>query len=305
MEDVIRAASPNGDALQQGLTGASSASAFCPAQYDAARYLPKTDMAWEFLRRNPEYRRQVKSTFAPALTQQQDWHGVPVFRQTGSCEAAASWGLIGLCDPGCPAPCDGVFWSALPPHDGLQIVVCRQSGLASGLSKLNPRLLMRLDGRMTLHLRCRARALTLPVSYAPGGLPVPAGFLIPVHDKVSVTAAMRLLRTLQPDRPLHAWTAQRLSLRDALIAFDASAAGLHYREIAALIVGSERVREEWRRDATALKDRVRRAVKRGCRLVEGGYRDLLPLATTPAIASRPGADDPRHLGVFHNWGGAV
>ncbi len=71
------------------------------------------------------------------------------------------------------------------------------------------------------------------------------------------------------------WTAQQLWHRDALIAFDAWRAGLSQREIAIIIYDEARVYGEWRSPDQTMKNRIARAIKRGRRLVAGGYRKLL------------------------------
>lgn len=71
------------------------------------------------------------------------------------------------------------------------------------------------------------------------------------------------------------WTAASLAMRDALVALDGHRAGATYRDIATVVFGAERTGEAWRSSSTALKDRIRRALKRGLELVAGGYRQLL------------------------------
>jgi hypothetical protein len=71
------------------------------------------------------------------------------------------------------------------------------------------------------------------------------------------------------------WTATSVRMRDALIALDGHCVGATYRDIAEVIVGRERTKEAWRSSSTALKDRIRRALKRGLALVAGGYREFL------------------------------
>jgi hypothetical protein len=65
----------------------------------------------------------------------------------------------------------------------------------------------------------------------------------------------------------------RLSM--VLRALDASLAGASHREIAAMLVGPERVERDWRHPGQHLRDRIRRAVRRGQALMTGGYRELL------------------------------
>ena len=58
-------------------------------------------------------------------------------------------------------------------------------------------------------------------------------------------------------------------------ALDASLAGATQRDIAAMLVGSERAEADWRHPGQHLRDRVRRAVSRGHALMNGGYLTLL------------------------------
>ena len=64
-------------------------------------------------------------------------------------------------------------------------------------------------------------------------------------------------------------------LRFVLRALDGSLAGASYREIAAVLIGADRVRASWRDDNDHLKNLIRRAVQRGRTLMNEGYRRLL------------------------------
>jgi hypothetical protein len=67
----------------------------------------------------------------------------------------------------------------------------------------------------------------------------------------------------------------RLLLRDALVALDGRRVGASYRNIAELIFGVERVREDWSSRGGWLKERMRRALTTGEELRDGGYRRAL------------------------------
>ena len=71
------------------------------------------------------------------------------------------------------------------------------------------------------------------------------------------------------------WTVEALRHRDALVALDLRMEGRSYREIALLLHGEAAVREEWANPNQTMKNRVVRSVKRGLRLMKGGYRALL------------------------------
>lgn len=94
------------------------------------------------------------------------------------------------------------------------------------------------------------------------------------HTRDGLAALSEFLHsTKQRENPK--WTATCLSLRDALVALDGYGVGASYRDIATVIFGSERIKEAWRSESTALKDRIRRALKRGLALSAGGYREFL------------------------------
>lgn len=85
------------------------------------------------------------------------------------------------------------------------------------------------------------------------------------------------LQTLldKPTAPLSDWSTSALEKRDALIAIDASANNVAYRDVAKMIFGSVKVDAEWIADGCNLKDYVRRCRSRGVRYMQGGYRSLL------------------------------
>lgn len=67
--------------------------------------------------------------------------------------------------------------------------------------------------------------------------------------------------------------ARRLAL--ILRALDGHLAGASHRQIATALWGERRVAEEWSDPRRNLRDQIRRAVHRGCRLMTGGYRRFL------------------------------
>jgi len=73
----------------------------------------------------------------------------------------------------------------------------------------------------------------------------------------------------------HASRAANRRLLQILRALDGRRAGASYRDIAVVLFGPERVAKDWGDDGDHLKNHVRRLVKRGEVLVNGGYRRLL------------------------------
>ncbi|WP_254634370.1 DUF2285 domain-containing protein [Mesorhizobium sp. GbtcB19] len=68
---------------------------------------------------------------------------------------------------------------------------------------------------------------------------------------------------------------RRTRLRSVLRALDGSIAGASHREIAVALFGTARVEQDWSDPGDHLRDMVRRAIKRGRSLMNGGYRSLL------------------------------
>jgi hypothetical protein len=64
-------------------------------------------------------------------------------------------------------------------------------------------------------------------------------------------------------------------LRLVLQALDGSLSGAPQREIATAVFGKARVEADWAHPGDHLRDRVRRAVRRGRSLMNGGYRSFL------------------------------
>jgi hypothetical protein len=67
----------------------------------------------------------------------------------------------------------------------------------------------------------------------------------------------------------------RLLLRDALVVLDGRRAGVSHRDTAVVIFGVKRVRDDWSARGGWLKERMRRALSKGEKLRDGGYRRAL------------------------------
>jgi len=159
----------------------------------------------------------------------------------------------------------------------------RQGAPVFRLSELRCRaeLLLTPDGRQHLLLRDGCRGVQLSVAGA--------SLLEGAHLLVDALAAPRLLcaRLGALERLHHLHGAgclparlaqpapQGPRLRQVLCALDGWRAGLSYREIAVALYGRARVEADWSDPRDHLRDRVRRALRRGRALMEGGYRQLL------------------------------
>ncbi|CUZ58078.1 Uncharacterized conserved protein [Serratia marcescens] len=239
------------------------------AAYLYTLHLDGPALAWEYLRRHPDYRR--------------DW-----LRRRRRPEAAARWGLRLLEDPALDARDAHPAWfpdhdavvqlypDADPPpnadafefwnvpgrkhliHDGTRLVlVSRWPGCCVRLA-LAPDLedgmayLYAIRACATPCARYRAFAAELDtLAVVTGAAPAAAARSRPTP------AALLELHTLQ--------------------VLDATLAGASLRVVAEGLFGADAVAADWHKDS-ALRARVRRLVRRGDALMRGGYRRLAQLS---------------------------
>lgn len=239
------------------------------AAYLYTLHLDGPALAWEYLRRNPDYRR--------------DW-----LRRRRRLDAAHRWGLRLLEDPALDARDAHPAWfpdhdavvqlypDADPPpdayafefwrvpgrkhliHDGKRLVLvsrwpgcCLRLALAPGLE----------DGMAYLYA---IRACATPCARYRA--------LVAELDKLAVLLDSEPTAMTRP-RP----SPVQLQELHTLQALDATLAGASLREVAEGVFGVDAVTADWHADS-ALRARVRRLVRRGEALMRGGYRSLAQLA---------------------------
>lgn len=107
--------------------------------------------------------------------------------------------------------------------------------------------------------------------------------LEPVIEKFpEVRSSIQLVEVLAvlfgPDKIRSAkpvWSVETMRHRDALLALDWRLAGHSYRQIAVAIHGEDAVDSDWNDPDSTMKNRTIRSVKRGLRMMNGGYKSLL------------------------------
>lgn len=186
-------------------------------------------------------------------------------------------------DPYEPAPAANVFWSP----DALPLTLAGTAARASDsdlcLARLSGVRQLMIDAKGTQHLKLRSDRRTLSIILDGAAVAVaPARVVFHIEGlqnlergRDGLATLCEMLRQNVERSEDERWTASTLALRDALIALDGHRVHATYRDIATVIFGAEQAGEAWRSASTALKDRIRRALKRGLELVAGGYRDLL------------------------------
>ncbi|MEO9162133.1 MAG: DUF2285 domain-containing protein [Casimicrobiaceae bacterium] len=234
------------------------------AGYLYVLHLDATSLAWEYLRRNPDYRA--------------DW---PAHAADHS-SSALRWGLGSQENPGLDARDAQPLWRPRPEGELRIIPLEEASGgaLRFDLWALPGHKVLCHDGRhLILNLVGGSERVRIAVDLDLGhgmafGYVVPAGF-------VSTWQAARRADLLMPPRGERTFrVVATAASRDAIVhmrtlqALDGVRAGASQRNVAAVLFGADRVIKEWAPDSE-LRARTRHYVRRGRALMSGEYRRLL------------------------------
>lgn len=216
--------------------------------------LPVPALAWEFLRRNPDYRVE--------------------YGQTDDAEQSRSvglrWGLEFAADPLLSADETGVFWRAeIAPA----LVVRFDRGIAA--TSYRPPQGTTREAASGVHVRLGSGLqMTFPKGVRQGG---PLAVLLTFDGDLGLRlrAVDALDRTVsgRPPAPSQLTMLQRQRLGQSLCALDGALDGRSYRDIAQAIFGSVAGGEAWR--TSSLRDVTIRLVRTGRAMMRGGYLKLL------------------------------
>lgn len=251
--------------------------------YAYTRGLDPTGWAWEFLRRNEAYQRDVRINRAGHPAPIKHASGAIVLRLRRRVLAAEKWGLQCFADPQKSAHEAHVFWIADHLHNSVSCTL--RVANDNDLSALNlasfggqrrvlvtpkDELVVIAENRISACMVVRNATFLIgksAVSFEILGLDNPS-------TTIEVVNNLRRLRSNEVSE-----NDQRCEYRskylDYLVALDGHLAGLSYREIAIVLYSAERIGPYWTDDSRGYKSKVRRAVERGLALMNGGYRELL------------------------------
>jgi hypothetical protein len=253
------------------------------AAYAYLLNLCPSDLAWEFLRRNPSYQRDYHLTRRGPDGPHRLARGrflVRLRRYPPQCDR---WSLCPLVDPKCPAPFAPLCWNTAASAPLLEARAERASPPAPSVLSIEgcgaaTHIVLGPAGEEYIVFRDGERAATLRLEGARAGIgPVSVRFLIDgLPDPRQLADRFRRLRALiTSSRPTARPSRLRLFLRDALLALDARQIGMSHREIAALLDGGEASSDRGFHAKEFLRARVRHALFRGQQLRDGDYRKLL------------------------------
>ena len=248
--------------------------------------LGMSDWAWEFLRRNPAYRSDWRSSIPRHLPVVTLRDGTRLLRLRRRYPRAERWGLFAFTDPARSAPAAPVFW--LPGIHGRLIRARGNGAKSSEVGAAAPLAAFAshrfaaigIDGVPVVTVKGQGLHVALELHDLPV-LTWPSSLVFELEQLEGLSRHTECLKILQRfTRPNTAGAPGSIfgsdeRLRHALIALDESLAGKTYRQIAISLFGEQRVAEDWRGVSQFLKDRTRRLVAKGHELMNGGYRDLL------------------------------
>jgi hypothetical protein len=251
--------------------------------YSYTRELDLPSIAWEFLRRNEALQCDARAS----VTAQP----IPIRHVSGACYlrcrrrflTAEKWGLQFFPDPQKSALKTNVFWC--PTALSLHI----RARLSPQSEEFNQTIALD-DFTCQRTILCQQDIEHVLIRHGPECVRLTAHGLSILHGRRTSTFEIDGFRNIAPAlRSL-----QRLSRlaaiggefqpstlshtskwKDCLIALDGHLAKRSYRDIAIVLFGRDRVGTHWTGDTQWMKSTIRRAVKRGVDLMEGGYRELL------------------------------
>jgi hypothetical protein len=257
-----------------------------PSAYDYTRNLTREDWAWEFLRRNPSYTAIAAQLHVAVSQFLRRSPMICVIASAGMTETVQAVGCV-LCElPIHPAGFVSVFWrsdlnpAVLPveahPTDS-------RDGDAFDVRNLCHPVVVLRSGDGIEHVLLCDNIHRLQLEVRQGSLlegPVRLRYDLAGFDKVKPKLlALRQLLALQRfgrfTRSLNLAEIHKQRWLTALRALDGVRAGASHREIASGLWGGEIVREDWRSESDYLRSRVRRTIRNGETLANGGYLRLL------------------------------
>lgn len=249
-----------------------------PDWRDAAAYEPllhadRSLFAWEWLRRNPNYRGAAERVLAGSGRD-----------PAGRGETPERWGLHAFEPPSLTVPDARPVWCAEMHPYVLAVEAGPPQGVeAFDLERFNTvsTLVTTVDGRGHLLISDGLRAIRIDMlSGTVAGGPAElryrlAGLTSAERPLLTLRRLLALWRTGRFCRSLHSSEARARRWLLMLRAHDALAAGADQREIAAVLLSADAAEPRWRNRSPSIRSQVQRLVRGARRMGSGGYVELL------------------------------
>ncbi|MEM9617943.1 MAG: DUF2285 domain-containing protein [Pseudomonadota bacterium] len=254
------------------------------ARYDYLSRLSPDRWAWEYLRRNKEFKRDaatrnvndVSETKAPCAD-------IWILRPTTTQTLAERWGLAFMPDleqNGFDAEAvwshyvfpDQVEVNCTPRKPGQSCNIWDQTVPHCRITHVTDRsareyLLMRGKG-CVVQIRCTGMSL---LSVEPVRMKLQISDMQAYERKLRYQKEALKLYGDGPDTSEPLWSKTTQILRNGLIALDCLELGMKQRDIAAVIYGEDAVAHDWADDCSSLRSQLRYVIRKAEGLRDGGY----------------------------------
>jgi hypothetical protein len=234
-----------------------------------------TDLAWEWLRRDPDYRRMAPASGIAT--------GEVTILDPAPANCTARWGCLNMPDAGQPWLEAPLLWSSDVDPSVLNVLALPFSGRASATFDLAIYGAMAtvVDGGDCQQVLLREGSGAVRLDVLSGSLlDGPVSLVLSrsgMEENEPALVALRRFLHLRRTGGFPAPAApvcQRLPRQvQALRVHDALSQGASIRDVGIMLFGGDRVRHEWADEA--LKSQCRRLIILAREMVSGGYRTLL------------------------------
>ena len=251
--------------------------------YDYLDTLNFSELAWEFLRRNPDYQHDFATLTTPFQKPEIMSSGHRVWQVPDLSTSVSHWGLWPLVDPELSALDAPICWlpdtgAAVLTATAARAPVAAEADLSLITLSCVRHIVVRKDGAQCLlaHNTDLSIALLLHGDRIVDA-PINVTFRLPrlfYAAKAGLWLSKLPGLLAAPQRHI-CCTPRRKHLRDALIALDGHLASAGYQDVAHLIFGRAQVSAAWSKSNRAMKDSVIRSLHRGRELARGGYLRLI------------------------------
>jgi hypothetical protein len=251
--------------------------------YAYTRDIDGPGWAWEFLRQNEDYRWDFRMKRAGHPVAIDHISGATLYRPSRRFFAAEAWGLVLFANPEASALNTHVFWL---PHVTRHTVRCNCSYPADKCAEV-----LSIDsfnccrsilsGFTHEHIKLTSQNASVNLINNTGTLLFGESTIVFFHCGIGSASkhseTMNILKKFSDssEKTIRVPLENESKYLIYLIALHGHQEGRSYRDIAEVVYGKERVRAHWTADTRWMKSKVRRAVRCGLELMNGGYRELL------------------------------
>jgi hypothetical protein len=254
------------------------------ARYSALLRADRSIFAWEWLRRNREYREAAAGTLQPGRS------------LNISNSAVTRWGLHRFENPYLPAPFGRPMWTALADPFVLRVAA---APAAPGPDTFDPNHFPGLVNRFEAaggceHILITDGLKTIRLDVVEGRMGtgaaifryMPAGIRAAEPGLLSLRRLLALCKRGGLSGPLFRPETRATRWILELRVHDALQKGASQREIAGVLFGARISDSRWRLEAPTVRLQVQRLVRRARTMAEGGYFDLIKPARSVEMDRR-------------------